>query len=64
MAFKVLDQVRTLILAAPKPLRINVPKDSVAVAPAVTPRNFRRVMVRPAFRFAVVRCRMVPSPSP
>src|SRR5574337_1159012 len=39
IAFRVLDQVRMFNLPAPSPLRMNVPKDSAAVAPAVTPRN-------------------------
>jgi hypothetical protein len=47
IAFKVFDQVKILRLAAPCPLRMNVPKDRAAVAPAVTPRNFRRLIARP-----------------
>src|SRR5574341_2265003 len=58
MAFRVLDQVKTLFLAAPSPLLMNVPKDRAAVAPAVTPRNRRRLTPRPSptctlpFRFS------------
>ena len=63
MAFRVFDQVRILRLAAPCPLRMNVPKDRAAVAPAVTPRNFRRLIACPASLDTVFRCRMTFSPS-
>jgi hypothetical protein len=59
MADSVFDQVSTLTLVAPRPLRMKVPKDRVAVAPAVTPRNRRRLIPRPSRPDARFVCRMV-----
>src|SRR3990172_2817008 len=46
MTLSVFDQVSTFTRGAPSPLRMNVPRESATVVPAVTPRNVRRLSRR------------------